>query len=124
MKLKKHENSDCPFCNPGADREITVENRDVYSMSDLFPVTKGHTLIIPRRHCANYFDLAPEEQVSCWKMVNEVKVVLSEKYNPDGFNVCININEAAGQSVFHVHIHVIPRYKGEIINPIGGVHIR
>jgi diadenosine tetraphosphate (Ap4A) HIT family hydrolase len=119
--LEKKEKSNCPFCNVGADREILIENQDVYCMSDLFPCTRGHTLIIPRRHCANYFDLTPEEQVSCWKMVNELKIILSEKYHPDGFNVGININEAAGQTVMHVHIHLIPRYKGDYVNPYGGV---
>jgi diadenosine tetraphosphate (Ap4A) HIT family hydrolase len=119
--LEKNENSNCPFCNVSADREIIIENPDVFCMFDLLPVTKGHSLIIPTRHCADYFDLTEEEQSLCWKMVNELKIILSEKYHPDGFNVGININEAAGQTVFHVHIHLIPRYKGDFINPYGGV---
>jgi ATP adenylyltransferase len=121
IKLFENENPDCPFCNLSIDREIIIENPEAYCMLDKFPVTKGHTLIIPKRHCANYFDLTLKEQVSCWKMVNELKVILLEKYHPDGFNVGININEAAGQTIFHVHIHLIPRYKGDVINPIGGV---
>lgn len=119
MKHMKNENSDCPFCKLSGDREIVLENNDVYCVADLYPVTKGHTLIIPKRHCADYFDLTLQEQASCWKMVNDLKVILSDKYNPDGFNISVNINEAAGQTVFHVHIHLIPRFKGEIINPIG-----
>ena len=78
-------------------------------------------LIIPKRHCADYFDLTLEEQISCWKLVNELKLILTNRYHPDGFNVGININESAGQTVFHVHIHLIPRYKGDVIIPKEGI---
>ena len=69
----------------------------------------------------NYFDLTIHEQRALWLLVNRCKKILTERYNPDGFNVGINVNEAAGQSVFHVHIHLIPRYKGDVENPKGGV---
>lgn len=92
-----------------------------YATFDIYPVNKGHVLIIPKRHCGDYFELTDEEQSSCWKMVNKVKELLSERFNPDGFNVGINIGKVAGQTINHVHIHLIPRYKGDIDEPEGGV---
>jgi diadenosine tetraphosphate (Ap4A) HIT family hydrolase len=111
----------CPFCNPESGREIILENDLAYAMFDKFPVNKGHVLIIAKRHCADYFELTDEEQASCWKMVNELKDILTKKYHPDGFNIGININEAAGQTIPHVHIHLIPRYNGDVAEPEGGV---
>jgi len=90
-------------------------------MFDKFPVSKGHSLIIPKRHCSDYFKLTFEEQSECWSIVNKVKQILIEKYDPDGFNIGININEVAGQTISHVHIHLIPRYKGDVKDPEGGV---
>jgi diadenosine tetraphosphate (Ap4A) HIT family hydrolase len=114
------EFTDCPFCKPNIDREPILEHVITYSMYDKYPVTRGHTLIIPKRHCANYFELTLEEQISCWQMVNEVKNILTEKYHPNGFNIGVNANEAAGQTVPHVHIHLIPRYIGDVIEREGG----
>lgn len=111
----------CPFCNPETVRENVLENKTAYSVFDKFPVSKGHALVIPKRHCSGYFELTTEEQNSCWTMVNELKAVIAKKYNPDGYNIGINISEAAGQTIPHVHIHLIPRYTGDIKNPEGGV---
>jgi len=69
----KDKLSDCPFCNPDSDREVIIETTEVYCMYDMFPVTQGHSLIIPKRHCADYFELTLEEQSACWSMVNTVK---------------------------------------------------
>ena len=113
--------ADCPFCNPEKDRKIVLETATVFAFYDKFPVNKGHALIIPKRHCANYFDLSRTEQADCWKLLNKVKEMVQERYHPDGFNVGININEAAGQTVPHVHIHLIPRYTGDVAEPRGGV---
>ena len=117
----KDELSYCPFCNPDSERVMILDNDAVYSTYDKFSVSEGHTLIIPKRHCSCYFDLTNEEQISCWKMVNDVKAILQEKYNPDGFNVGINVTKAAGQTISHVHIHLFPRYTGDVKNPEGGV---
>ena len=113
--------STCPFCNIDSQRELIAESPTAYSVYDIFPVSNGHALIIPKRHCADYFELTLEEQSTCWNMVNTVKHILMENYNPDGFNVGINVNEEAGQTIPHVHIHLIPRYKGDIKDPEGGV---
>lgn len=120
-QIKKTENTDCPFCNPDSERELIVESATVYAIYDKFPVNNGHALIIPKKHCSDYFDLTFKEQSACIFMVNKVKEILEKQFKPDGFNVGININETAGQTVSHVHIHLIPRYKGDVENPRGGV---
>jgi diadenosine tetraphosphate (Ap4A) HIT family hydrolase len=114
-----NENKLCPFCN--VDREIILETEMSFAIYDAFPVNEGHALIIPKRHTANYFDLSLEEQKDCMELLTRAKVIVQEKYNPAGFNVGININEAAGQTVPHVHIHLIPRYEGDVEEPRGGV---
>jgi diadenosine tetraphosphate (Ap4A) HIT family hydrolase len=78
-------------------------------------------VVIPRRHVASFFDLTPEEVSACMALINEERKVLDEAFKPDGYNIGVNIGSAAGQSVFHVHIHIIPRYKGDVENPQGGV---
>ena len=103
------------------EREIILESEMSFAIYDGFPVNEGHALIIPKRHSANYFGLTIEEQTDCFELLNRVKLIVQEKYNPDGFNVGININEAAGQTVPHVHIHLIPRYDGDVEEPLGGV---
>lgn len=115
------KNQTCPFCNLEKDRELIVETAIAYAIFDKFPVNDGHALIIPKKHCSNYFDLTAEEQSACILILNEVKKVIQKQFNPDGFNVGININEAAGQTVPHVHIHLIPRYTGDVAEPRGGV---
>lgn len=120
-QISRKENKECPFCNPDTERELIVESATAYAMFDKFPVSNGHALIIPKKHCADYFDLTFKEQSACIFMLNKVKEIIEKRFNPDGFNVGININETAGQTVPHVHIHLIPRYKGDVENPRGGV---
>ena len=84
-------------------------------------LSPGHALIIPKRHVASYFDLTNHEREAMNVMLQYVKQKVDERYHPDGYNIGINVNEAAGQSVFHVHMHLIPRYKGDVPNPKGGV---
>jgi diadenosine tetraphosphate (Ap4A) HIT family hydrolase len=100
---------------------LIAETATAYAIFDKFPVSAGHALIIPKKHYASYFELSFKEQSACWFMLNFVKDILDERFNPDGFNVGININETAGQTIPHVHIHLIPRYKGDVENPEGGV---
>lgn len=110
-----------PFFSKEDSTELIVETAKVFSFYDKFPVSKGHALVVPKRKIPNYFNLSSREQIACWIVVNKVKDILQEKYNPDGFNVGININSDAGQSISHCHIHIIPRYKGDVENPRGGV---
>ena len=120
-ELDRNENKYCPFCNLDIERELILESATAFAMYDKFPVNKGHVLIIPKRHCSSYYDLTFREQSACWFMLNRIKTIIQKQFNPDGFNVGININEAAGQTVPHVHIHLIPRYTGDVAEPRGGV---
>ena len=114
-----NHNNSCPFCN--LEREKILDSELSFAIYDGFPVNDGHALIIPKRHIANYFELTNEEQRDCFELLNRVKEKLQEKYNPNGFNVGININEAAGQTIPHVHIHLIPRFEEDVEEPRGGV---
>lgn len=116
-----HPQNDCPFCHLAADVTILCETEATLAILDRFPVSEGHTLIIPKGHTSNYFDLSPDEQTELWTLVNRAKQQLDSLYHPDGYNVGININPAAGQTIFHVHIHLIPRYHNDTPNPRGGV---
>ena len=120
-QINKKVNADCPFCNPDSERELLLESATAYAIFDKFPVGKGHTLIIPKKHCLNYFELSFKEQSACWFMLNKAKEILEQILNPDGFNIGINIKESAGQTVPHAHIHLIPRFKGDVNEPRGGV---
>ena len=119
--LNKGNTDLSPFLIGAETRELLVETATVFSFYDKFPVSKGHVLIVPKRLVSNYFDLTFKEQTACWIVVNKVKKILQEKYDPAGFNIGININEDAGQTIWHSHIHVIPRYKGDVENPRGGI---
>jgi diadenosine tetraphosphate (Ap4A) HIT family hydrolase len=110
-----------PFFNDNQPRELIYESGTAFSFFDKYPVSLGHALVLPKRLISNYFDLSYKEQMACWMMVNKVKSHLQNKFNPDGFNIGINIQEAAGQSVLHCHIHIIPRYNGDMEVPLGGV---
>jgi diadenosine tetraphosphate (Ap4A) HIT family hydrolase len=110
----------CPFCSIASDKIIGA-NAHAYAIHDTTPVAQGHVLVIPRRHAASYFDLSSEEQIACWNLVNKMHDLIKGTLKPDGFNVGINVNAAAGQTLWHVHIHLIPRYQGDVETPRGGV---
>ena len=120
-QITRNTHTECPFCNPGKERELILESATAFAIFDQFPVSKGHTLIIPKKHCADYFELSFKEQSACWFMVNHIKQMLVKQYQPDGFNIGINIHAPAGQTIPHVHIHLIPRYAGDVERPEGGV---
>ena len=112
---------DCIFCNLEASR-IEDENELFLVIKDLYPVTEGHTLIIPKRHVPSFFELNDEEQASFLEMLHLQKQKLASMDETiTGFNVGINDGEDAGQTVMHCHIHLIPRRNGDMENPRGGV---
>lgn len=102
----------CVFCQK-TEADYIVENELAASFLDFYPVSKGHTLIIPKRHVRQIWDVTTEERKAIWDLIEQNKAILDEKYHPDGYNVTINSGAAAGQSVFHCHIHLIPRYWSE-----------
>lgn len=108
----------CIFCEI---KDYILENDLAYAIFDKFPATKGHMLIIPKRHVSNFFDITKEEREAIFDLVDEGKKLLDEKYSPDGYNVGVNVNKAAGQTVFHVHVHLMPRFEGDVTDPTGGV---
>jgi diadenosine tetraphosphate (Ap4A) HIT family hydrolase len=110
-----------PFFERLEPKEQVGELASCFAFHDKFPVSGGHTLVIPKRKVSDYFELSFREQSACWFLVNLIKADLQDQFNPDGFNVGININETAGQTIPHVHIHIIPRYLGDVDNPLGGV---
>ncbi|SEN01141.1 Diadenosine tetraphosphate (Ap4A) hydrolase [Mesobacillus persicus] len=112
-------NMSCPFCSNNLN--ILKENDLAYAIYDKYPVNKGHVLIIPKRHVSNYFQCRPEERAAMDCLLFECREMLQHSYSPEGFNVGINCGEAAGQTIFHVHVHLIPRFKGDMDDPRGGV---
>jgi len=111
--------SDCIFCQP--DRLILAQSTLSLAFPDGFPVSKGHTLVVPKRHVVSLWEMTSEEYMDAFDLVRQVKEVLEKMFTPQGFNVGVNCGETAGQSVSHVHIHVIPRYTGDVPNPRGGI---
>lgn len=118
--LIHEDGQSCIFCNPSKDMELIAESASVYAIYDKYPVGNGHALIIPKRHVENFFDLSLKEHAALFFVLNHIKTQLQNLFNPDGFNVGINIGEKAGQTIPHVHIHLIPRYAGDIDDPEGG----
>jgi diadenosine tetraphosphate (Ap4A) HIT family hydrolase len=98
-----------------------MANDHAIAFFDGFPVTPGHSLIIPRRHITSFFEATKEEQAALFDLVAEMRQLLLTERNPDGFNIGINDGAAAGQTVMHLHIHLIPRYAGDTEDPRGGV---
>ena len=113
---------DCLFCEWKDHKEkIIFENELAFATYDGYAVSKGHMLFMTKRHIDNFFNTTPEEKNAIFELVNEAKKMLDEKYNPDGYNIGMNCGIAAGQSVMHIHVHLIPRYNGDVENPRGGV---
>lgn len=111
----------CPFCDEPGREESVARCRTFLARHDKYPISPGHTLLVPRRHVADIVDLTAEEREDLFDLLAEVRGLLQRRYSPDGFNIGINIGAAAGQTIEHLHIHVIPRYLGDVENPRGGV---
>ncbi len=110
----------CPFCTLPPERIIDSNNLAIV-IRDGFPISQGHTLIIPKRHTSSFFDTSDEEKLALFKLLKHTKLKLNQEFHPDSYNIGINDGPAAGQTIPHVHIHLIPRYKGDLVDPRGGV---
>jgi diadenosine tetraphosphate (Ap4A) HIT family hydrolase len=110
----------CIFCQR-QENEMVAENSLAVAFYDKYPVNQGHVLIVPKRHVPTLFDATQEELVAISELLFRVKEILDEKYHPDGYNVGVNVEAAGGQTIFHLHCHVIPRYTGDVANPRGGI---
>ncbi|MEN8218987.1 MAG: HIT family protein [Pseudomonadota bacterium] len=110
----------CPFCHIN-DNQFIFQDDLVMTIRDSYPVSLGHSLIIPKRHIPSLFDATDKEQIALLRALRTAKIDLSQQYAPDGYNIGINDGLVAGQTVMHLHIHLIPRYTGDCTDPRGGV---
>ena len=110
----------CCFCAI-SEAHIFLKNADGIVFRDRFPISPGHTLVVPKCHVSSVFELPTEAQLSLWQLVADARRMLLDEFRPNGFNVGINDGNAAGQTVSHAHIHVIPRFDGDVNDPRGGV---
>ena len=114
-------NNPCIFCKTNQN-ELIFENDLAYASSDSYPVSQFHSLVVPKRCIENYFELNENEILACNDLIKKLKKkIMSDDKSVEGFNIGTNAGKAAGQSIFHCHIHVIPRRKGDVDNPQGGV---
>ncbi len=112
--------NNCIFCNiPG--EKILHTSKHFHLIEDKYPVSNGHLLIISKEHRTNYFDLTKEELTDLDEMIMKSKNLIEKKFMPDGYNIGMNCGKPAGQTIFHFHCHIIPRYEGDMDNPAGGV---
>jgi diadenosine tetraphosphate (Ap4A) HIT family hydrolase len=110
--------NECPFCD--ADDSL-MSNTLAFVRYDRFPVTPGHLLVITRRHVASYFESTAAERAALFGLIDDGKALLDERFKPAGYNVGINVGAVAGQTIAHLHVHLIPRYAGDSPDPRGGV---
>ena len=111
--------SPCPFCS--TDRDLLADSPLAVAFEDNHPVSPGHALIVPRRHVETYYGCSADEKSAIWSLVERVSSMIAMLHRPAGFNVGFNAGIAAGQTVLHAHVHVIPRYVGDVADPRGGV---
>lgn len=111
---------DCPFCQCASSKHLLANDLAI-AIADGFPLSSGHCLIIPRRHVPSLFEATQEEREALWELLDQARDFLLSQHHPDGFNIGINDGIAAGQTVMHLHIHLIPRYSGDTADPRGGI---
>ena len=108
----------CELCTPA---DLVAENRLAYARYDSNSLCRGHVIVVPRRHVADFFEMSAEEQGAVLALLHEARRIVQEKHSPDGYNIGANVGAAAGQSRMHVHFHLIPRYRGDVADPRGGI---
>ena len=101
--------------------ELLAENPLAYVRRDNHALSRGHVLVIPRRHVASFFEMTSEEQAAVLALLNEAQRLIQKEHSPDGYNIGVNVGKAGGQSRMHVHVHLIPRYAGDVPDPKGGI---
>ena len=112
---------ECFFCKSIKNHDFALENELAIARFDDFPVNKGHLEVIPKRHVKDWWKATNEERLAIINLLDEAKKLVDDKYNPDAYNIGMNLGEKAGQSIMHLHVHLIPRYDGDVPNPRGGV---
>jgi diadenosine tetraphosphate (Ap4A) HIT family hydrolase len=108
----------CELCHPD---QVVTQNELAYARYDSVPLGPGHVLVIPFRHVADFFEMSAQEKNAVLSLLDEAKRFIDEKFKPDGYNIGVNIGKAGGQSRMHVHVHLIPRFDGDVPDPRGGI---
>lgn len=111
----------CPLCGALSGDGLLVEATDAVAVMDKYPLNPGHCLILPRRHTPLFWDLSSEEIADLFSILAEARGLIDKKFSPDGYNIGVNVGAVAGQTIDHVHVHLIPRYRGDDDDPRGGV---
>ena len=112
------EATQCELC---LRHEVLLENALAYVRHDNNSLSLGHVLVVPKRHVGNFFDMTAEEQSAVLALLTKVQKSIQEQHSPDGYNIGVNVGEAGGQARMHVHVHLIPRYAGDVPDPRGGI---
>ena len=112
------EATPCELCSR---REVLLENALAYVRPDNNSLSRGHVLVIPKRHVADFFDMTAQEQSAAVSLLGGAQKSIQKQHSPDGYNIGVNVGKAAGQSRMHVHLHLIPRYAGDVADPRGGI---
>lgn len=113
---------ECIFCSWKESKErVILENEFAFAVFDEFAVSKGHMLFMTKRHVKDFFGTTEEERTAIFELIDKAKKMIDDKYSPSGYNIGMNCGISAGQSVMHIHVHLIPRYDGDVENPRGGV---
>jgi diadenosine tetraphosphate (Ap4A) HIT family hydrolase len=118
------QTKNCPFCeimSTCSQERVILENKEAFLIEDGFPVSEGHSLVIPKRHIGSFFDITEEEKAALLQLLEKAKEIIDSRYRPSSYNIGINDGPAAGQTVPHLHIHLIPRYEQVDSDPRGGV---
>ena len=112
------DTADCELCTAS---DVVAQNALAYVRHDNNSLSRGHVLVIPKRHVASFFEMTAEEQTAVLSLLNQAQRLVQEQHAPDGYNIGVNVGKAGGQSRMHVHIHLIPRYAGDVPSPQGGI---
>ena len=112
------DSADCELC---VAHDVVAENSLAYVRYDNNSLSRGHVLVVPKRHVASFFDMTADEQAAVLSLLNHAQRLIQNRHAPDGYNIGVNIGKAGGQSRMHVHVHLIPRYAGDVPNPQGGI---
>jgi len=110
--------SGCELCTP---KDVVCENALAYACLERNSLSRGHVIVVPKRHVADFFEMSGAEQAAVLALLNEARAQVQKKHSPDGYNIGANVGAAAGQSRMHVHLHLIPRYRGDVEDPRGGI---
>ena len=113
--------TDKPICELCSPNDVIAESALAYARFDNNSLSRGHVIVVPRRHVASFFDMSAEEQADVLALINQAQRMIQARHSPDGYNIGVNVGKAGGQSRMHVHVHLIPRYEGDVPDPRGGI---